>query len=554
MKRALLFLLLLILCSGSFAQYPRRMVAEWEPAYGTLVRWPLGIPAMLVVELAQDDSLYVLVENTSQQNQATAHFNSLGVNMDHCRFLFADTYSHWTRDWGPHYVFDEQGNAHIADPVFDGYPWVPGCNTTTLARGEHQRGYEEDDAVNIALAQQLGLPLISMPLYLTGGNIMTDGHGQAVSTRQMLDENTPICDEDCFFDTTADSMGLSGYTIVENPEIYGIQHIDCYAKFLDEETVLVKSVETWHPEYNCIEELASHLSILNNCYGRPYDVVRIACGSYNGSEVAAYTNSLILNGKVLVPTFGIETDVTAIETYEEAMPGYEVIGFYYDDWYYYDALHCRTMGIFDSEMLRIWHKPRKKVAADEPVEIISLIDDRSGSGLIGNSLKVYWREEGEFSWDQEMLSPAYGIDSFNVMLPSFPDGTVVEYYISAADSSDREEMLPRTAPFDYFSFESSSLVTGVDHPFAQDGLMMNVFCMDQDQNMVIHAKAPARTTYTIKIYNLQGVPVIDLGSLEGETRITWNGTGLTGKPASGLYLVVMNSKGLIISKKIFLNH
>ena len=65
MKRALLFLLLLILCSGSFAQYPRRMVAEWEPAYGTLVRWPLGIPAMLVVELAQDDSLYVLVENTS---------------------------------------------------------------------------------------------------------------------------------------------------------------------------------------------------------------------------------------------------------------------------------------------------------------------------------------------------------------------------------------------------------------------------------------------------------------------------------------------------------
>ncbi len=554
MKRFLLFLLLLPLCYGSFAQYPARTVAEWEPAKGTLIRWPLGIPAMLVVELAQDDSLYVLVENTSQQNQATAHFNSLGVNMDHCRFIFADTYSHWTRDWGPHYVFDEQGKAHIADPVFDGYPWVPGCNTTTLARGEHQRGYEEDDAVNMALAEQLGLPIISMPLYLTGGNIMTDGHGQAVSTRQMLDENSPICNEECFYNTTADSMGLTSYTIVENPEIYGIQHIDCYAKFLDEETVLVKSVETWHPEYNCIEELASHLGSLNNCYGRPYNVIRIDCGSYNGSEVAAYTNSLILNGKVLVPTFGIETDVTAIETYEEAMPGYEVIGFYYDAWYYFDALHCRTMGIFDPEMLRIWHKPRKKVAADEPVEIIALVDDRSNSGLIDNSLMVYWREEGGFSWNQELFFPAYGIDSFNAMLPSFPDGTKVEYYLSAADSSGRAEKLPRTAPFDHYLFESSSLVTRVDLPVGPDNFSMNVFSNDHGQNMVIHTKAPAGKRYTLKIYNLQGIPVQDLGNLQGETRITWNGAGMPGKPAQGIYLVVLHSAGLKISKKIILSH
>jgi hypothetical protein len=44
-----------------------RMCAEWEPALGTLTRWPLGIPSALVVELAEDDSLYVLVENPSQQ-------------------------------------------------------------------------------------------------------------------------------------------------------------------------------------------------------------------------------------------------------------------------------------------------------------------------------------------------------------------------------------------------------------------------------------------------------------------------------------------------------
>ena len=37
---------------------------------GTMIRWPLGIPYDLVVELADDEKLYVLVENNSQENQA----------------------------------------------------------------------------------------------------------------------------------------------------------------------------------------------------------------------------------------------------------------------------------------------------------------------------------------------------------------------------------------------------------------------------------------------------------------------------------------------------
>ena len=125
-KRTLVLFMMLVCGLALSAQ--RRMVAEWEPAFGTLIRWPLGIPGELVAELALDDSLYVLVENPGQQAQATATFQSYGVNMNHCRFVEADTYSHWTRDWGPHYVFDENGQAGIADPLFDGYPWVPGCN------------------------------------------------------------------------------------------------------------------------------------------------------------------------------------------------------------------------------------------------------------------------------------------------------------------------------------------------------------------------------------------------------------------------------------------
>ena len=59
-------MLLILLFGISFTNIPeQRIVAEWEPAIGTMIRWPLGIPSDLVVELASDDVLYVLVENLS---------------------------------------------------------------------------------------------------------------------------------------------------------------------------------------------------------------------------------------------------------------------------------------------------------------------------------------------------------------------------------------------------------------------------------------------------------------------------------------------------------
>ena len=62
-------------------------MAEWEPALGTIIRWPLGIPSDLVIELANEDILYVLVETNNQQNQATNSFNNWGVNFENVVFI-----------------------------------------------------------------------------------------------------------------------------------------------------------------------------------------------------------------------------------------------------------------------------------------------------------------------------------------------------------------------------------------------------------------------------------------------------------------------------------
>ena len=101
MKKYLLILIINLLLSNI---PEKRVVAEWETALGTMIRWPLGIPSSLVIELASDDILYVLVETSNQQNQAINSFNNYGVNMSNVVFIDTDTYSHWTRDHGPQFI------------------------------------------------------------------------------------------------------------------------------------------------------------------------------------------------------------------------------------------------------------------------------------------------------------------------------------------------------------------------------------------------------------------------------------------------------------------
>lgn len=555
-QRFALMLFFLLIALASQAQHNRRFVAEWEPAFGTLIRWPLGIPSDLVVELAEDDSLYVLVANQSQLEQAAYTFSSWNVNLNHCQFIIAPTNSHWTRDWGPHYVFNEAGEGGIADPVFDGYPWVPGCfvNSTTTPETTERRGfdrYESDNLVNGILAENFDLPLISLPIYLTGGNVMVDGHRTAIATQQMLDENFPGIDEATFRQIAADSLGITNFIIVDNPEVHGIQHIDCYAKFLDEETILVKQVDPWHAEYNCCEALATHLGSENNAYGEPYRIVRIYCGNYSGSNVAAYTNSLIVNNKVLVPLFGLIEDQQALEVYEEAMPGYEVIGFEWGAWYHYDALHCRVMGIFDHHMLHIGHKPLRGEQFFHDLPLIkALIDDRSNAGLNEDELKLYWREQGNLGWNTEMLLQDENTDSLHAIIPGAVLDMTYDYFLSAADLSGRHETKPPTAPASFYTFTYAGTYTSINQKPESVQLSVEPSVFSHSTRISYQA---AQAPQQLAIYSYSGFKVREWNILSiGNESVIWDGTDQNGtKLPPGIYLVKLKTgNGISVTKCI----
>lgn len=440
-----------VLMSGARGQpaSPVRVVAEWEPALGTLISWPLELPQALVVELARDDRLYVLVTGSAAESQARATFSSWGLDAGRIEYIHTSVQTEWTRDWGPHQIFDGHGQWAIVDPIFRGYPWVDTPCVPITSPG----GYAGDDAVNVDVAAYFGAPLHSLPAYLTGGNFLVDGHHAAFSTCAMVGENNQLWTEAEFRGLAEQWLGVADYHVVDNTEDHGIQHIDCWFKVLDEETLLVKRPPTWHEEYPRIEQNLQMLAAATSVYGRPYRILRIDCPAYDGQRIAAYTNALILNGKVYVPLFSIPGDAQALQTWSAALPGYEVHGFPWSNWYYYDALHCRTRAIFDRYMLRVTHR---RLVAEVPAasghEIVAWIDDRSGAGLVADALRVYWRSAGAPDWGWVPLAASGGPDEYVATLPGQPVGTAVEYYIAAADLSGRSETLPRTAPAGCYRF------------------------------------------------------------------------------------------------------
>ena len=392
-----------------------RNPAEWEPSVGVIIRYPLGISYSLVAEMSEDLVVTTIVSSSSQEATVRSYYQANNVNMANTDFIIAPTNSIWTRDYGPWFIYQDE-RLRIVDHIYN-------------------RPRPDDDVIPQVIGAEWSLPVYGLDLVTAGGNHMSDGLGTSMSTRLVYDENPSLTENE------VDSLMLAylgnEYTVLDYIESGGIHHIDCWAKFLDPATILVKDVPTGSSSHALLDARADFLSQQISAWGRPYEVIRIYC-PYG----TAYTNSIILNDKVLVPIFGDTYDDSALATYEQAMPGYEVIGFY-GSWYDNDAIHCRTMGVPDARVLFIDHDPIWGVLGDtlNPYEVGAHISDYSRTGLITDSTLVRYRVNSG-PWMEESLAVTPAPDSFTAFIPAQPGGSKVEYYLLSADNAGRVETHP----------------------------------------------------------------------------------------------------------------
>ena len=512
-----------------------RQCAEWEPVTGCLVRYPFGLPYNLLREIAEEIELWVLVASSSEQNTCYSSLNSNGVNMANVHFIIQSTNSIWTRDYGPQFAFDANGDQAIVDHHYN-------------------RPRPLDDVVNYACGTAWSVPVYGSPVVHTGGNYMCDGHGAGHSTDLVYDENTiPDSQVEAYM---LSYLGITPYRVVDDILLSGIHHIDCWAKLLDEETILVKQVATSNANYARIENRVAIMRTWTNCYGRPYKIARVFCQSYSG-DVAAYTNSVILNQKVLVPTFGSTTyDNQALQTYRDAMPGYEVIGFS-GSWLTDDAIHCRAMGIHDKYMLRVDCVPLPDtVEMTAQVRVGAIVDDRSETGLKADSVRVYWRVSGAPSFSSVAMTAAAAPDSFYAYIPGQAPGTTVEYYVFAADNTNRRQKRPLPAPAGWFDYYVGADPAGLDE---EDGVGTD----GSDGRTMLELSAPwpnplrDRATVNYRLANAGEVrlSVVDVTGREvavlergtkaaGGHAVTWDGRDAAGRAVSnGIYFLKLSAAG-----------
>jgi agmatine deiminase len=407
---------------------PIRNPGEFEPMTGAIVRYPFGNPASLMAEYSQDVTLWVIVEDTDDQDAASSILSSGGANMSNVAWVFAPTNSYWTRDYGPWFIIDGDGGQGIVDHVYN-------------------RPRPLDDVIPAIIGGDWGIPVYGMDLETTGGNYMSDGLGTGMSTRLVIDENTDLLVSE--IDSLMQAyLGIERYEKLPYIQTGGIHHIDCWAKFLSPEKILVREVPPSHTDYARIEANVAYLSTLSNAYGRPYDIVRV----YTPSN-EPYTNSLILNDKVFVPMYGTSWDDDALQTYRDAMPGYNVMG-YSGSWLSDDAIHCRVMGVTDRYMLYIDHVP----LGDSPdtingYRVEAAIHDYSGAGLESDSLLVYWKVDDDPDFTPIVMTEDSRAGTYYADIPAQDLGSEVSYYIYAVDYSGRHEAHPYVAPGDFHSFE-----------------------------------------------------------------------------------------------------
>ena len=281
---------------------------------------------------------------------------------------------------------------------------------------------------------------------------MCDGNSVGASTDLVFEEN-PSLTQAQIEQLVLDFLGIETYHITLDPLDDYIKHIDCWGKFLDVDKVLIGQVPASDYRYEDFEFVANYFADQTSAWGNNYEIYRIYTpGGY--SQPTPYTNSLILNNKVFVPQTGSQWDDEAMATYEEAMPGYEVIGVFSNGWYDTDALHCRTRGIADRNMLYIQHDPiLDEVPAGEDLDIVAQIIPYSGENVYADSLLVKYKiNNGNFN---TIVMTSAGNDNYFVIIPALASGSEVSYYIHAADESGHSANHPLSGEFEPHIFTVS---------------------------------------------------------------------------------------------------
>jgi agmatine deiminase len=458
-------LMCLALSIDAWAQVANpRHPAEWEEVSAVLMEADLQMAFPTLWDEAIDPFIKVAQACIDEEVDFYVIDPDTGGNWGQTQFVNMDT------------VFSNRGLVsplihviHVNKP-FDIFPWARDNGPFSIYEDQvgtlYFGGFNEDSAAaffsQYVSGNFINLPRINTdPFYYDGGNWLTDGHG-----------TFNICN------TTASSFAnglvqppIQSFAYLGSQKTLNVTGVDVHAdywlKLINEETFVIGFL----PPSNYVDDprgYQNHQAFIDSGVTDIKAYLQSACGrsfkfypiqnapSFDEvtinttyfTEVASYTNSLIINRTVLVPQYTYEPyDSIALKSYREIMPGYKVVGVNCRQYAVgAGGLHCITHEIYADNPIYIRH-------AWLPDSLNQITDYQIEATIISTggiaSASVFWTADTSTGFD-EIAMASTGNDNYRAFIPGQSYGTTIYYYVSATNNNGKIISKPIVAPDGYF--------------------------------------------------------------------------------------------------------
>lgn len=306
-----------------------RMRAEFEHQSGLMIAGGAlcqFAPKVLAdLAMATDGCVPLVILVNDELEFETVNATLMPRSQDGKNILFIPHDTVWARDYGPT-VLSDRLQSIVVDAAY-----------TEIDRSR-------DDQVPTFLAGLCRSETRRTKLRIPGGNLLTNGQGLCVTTTRVQGEN-PGKTQAEIANSIAECYGAGVVAILEPLDGETTGHVDMFATFTDERTVVVGSYERVTDPHNAaiLDRNAAMLASIR-IGGQRLRVVRLPMPTRRDGRWPTFTNVVYANGRLLVPIYESTTQTQlqiVTDIYARLLPGWEIRHIRVDDLICSGgALHC----------------------------------------------------------------------------------------------------------------------------------------------------------------------------------------------------------------------
>ncbi len=260
--------------------------------------------------------VFGIVSTKIQAEEGAEMIKSLGLPPEAMRFLVIPSNSIWIRDYAPFILRYDNDRAIMVDAKYH--------------TREMRENRKKDDYMGFDLARTLGLPVRSIPLVLEGGNFISNGDGLLLTSSKTLSVNKEgDFSHKQLISMFNDYLGVNGvyavHPLIDEPN----GHIDMFMTMLGKNVAVIAEIDPAIDPQNSaqLDKTAEFISSVTTSLG-PIKVKRIPMPPRWGNDWRSYTNIIMANGVLLMPSYSdVEPSLEdrAEEIYRSLVPdGWEI--------------------------------------------------------------------------------------------------------------------------------------------------------------------------------------------------------------------------------------